>query len=90
MDKICSGPPGFGWRGSGNELQLAAELALSPAQLALAWLKHRSCVTSTIIGGTSVAQLEENLSAWEVALDDEALEAIEAVHRSSMDPSFLL
>ena len=70
--------------------ELAAELALSPAQLALAWLKHRSCVTSTIIGGTSVAQLEENLSAWEVALDDEALEAIEAVHRSSMDPSFLL
>ena len=38
---------------------------MSPTQLALAFCYNRWGVTSTIIGATSMAQLEENLAAWE-------------------------
>jgi aryl-alcohol dehydrogenase-like predicted oxidoreductase len=42
----------------------------TPAQYALAWvLKHRE-VSSAIIGATSVAQLEENLEAAKIQLDE--------------------
>ena len=44
---------------------LAAAHGMSPTQLALAFCYNRWGVTSTIIGATSMAQLEENLAAWE-------------------------
>jgi len=47
--------------------QLARELGVSPATLALGWVYHRRCVTSTIIGATRPEQLEENLRAWDCA-----------------------
>ncbi|NNC55378.1 MAG: aldo/keto reductase, partial [Pseudomonadales bacterium] len=36
------------------------------AQLALAWCNAVDGVTSTIIGATSVAQLQENIAAFEL------------------------
>jgi aryl-alcohol dehydrogenase-like predicted oxidoreductase len=49
--------------------QVAGELDVSVAQVALAWLLHRREVTSVIIGASSPAQLEQNLAAAEVRLD---------------------
>ncbi|KAG8464463.1 hypothetical protein KFE25_003526 [Diacronema lutheri] len=45
---------------------LAAKYALTPAQLALLWAAGRDYVGSVIIGATSVAQLEENIAAFEL------------------------
>ena len=47
------------------------------SQLSLAWLLHRSPVTLPIPGTSSVAHLEENLKAAEIALSAEDMKAIE-------------
>ena len=43
--------------------KLAAKRGQSLAQMALAWVLHDSRVTSVIIGTSSVAQMDNNLSA---------------------------
>lgn len=60
---------------------LAAELGMSPAQLAIAWCLRRKEVSSVITGASSLPQLEDNLGAVEAAakLDDAALERIEKI-----------
>lgn len=66
---------------------LAREHGLPPAQLALAWCYRRWCVASTIIGATSMAQLEENLAAWHCKLSPEILAAIDAIHLRYTNPA---
>lgn len=41
-----------------------------PVQLAMAWLRHHPAVTNPIIGVSSVPQVEENIKAFEVTLND--------------------
>jgi aryl-alcohol dehydrogenase-like predicted oxidoreductase len=60
---------------------------MSPATLALAWCYRHPGVTSTIIGATTLAQLEENVAAWEVQLTSEQLAAIDAVHLRYTNPA---
>ncbi|MFU8841458.1 MAG: aldo/keto reductase [Nitriliruptoraceae bacterium] len=59
--------------------ELATETGASPAQLALAWLLRRSPVMLPIPGTSSIAHLEENVAAAEVALTDQHLAALEAL-----------
>lgn len=61
----------------------------SPAQLALLWCKQQPHVTSTIIGATSVAQLRENLEAFDKnkELSAEAVADINEVYKRYRDPS---
>jgi aryl-alcohol dehydrogenase-like predicted oxidoreductase len=66
---------------------LARETGLSPAQLALAWCYRRWSVASTIIGATSLAQLEENLSAWPIVLAPEVLDKLDAIHLRHPNPT---
>ena len=66
---------------------LAAELGVSLTTLALAFVYRRWCVASTIIGATSVAQLDENLAAWQTTLSDESLAAIDAIHLRYTNPA---
>ncbi len=65
---------------------LAQKHGLSPARLALAWVNSRPFVTSNIIGATSLAQLEENLSSVDVALPDALLQELEAIHAAMPNP----
>ncbi|ATC95670.1 aldo/keto reductase [Pseudoalteromonas tunicata] len=58
---------------------LAAQHKISPAQLANAWCKQVNGVTSTIIGATTPAQLNENIAAFEIELTDEALTEINQI-----------
>jgi pyridoxine 4-dehydrogenase len=51
----------------------------TPAQIALAWLLHRDERILLIPGTTSIAHLEENLAAAEIALDADDLAALEEV-----------
>lgn len=60
--------------------ELARELGLSPAQLALAWVNSRAFVTSNIIGATTLPQLEENIGSVGVSLGTDAIHAIETIH----------
>jgi len=52
---------------------VAGELRRTPAQVALAWLLTRTGVTSPILGARTLAQIEDNLGALDVALDAGAL-----------------
>ncbi|MEJ2692538.1 MAG: NADP(H)-dependent aldo-keto reductase [Candidatus Thiodiazotropha sp.] len=67
--------------------ELAREHAISPAQMALAWVTSRPFVTSNIIGATTLDQLEENLGSLDLRLSPELLEGIEAIHRQQPNPA---
>jgi diketogulonate reductase-like aldo/keto reductase len=57
--------------------ELASSIGLTPAQLALAWTLRRNQVIA--IPKTATRQhLEENLSAWDVALEPSVLDALDA------------
>ncbi len=66
---------------------LAREHGLTPAQLALAFCYHHPKVASTIIGVTSMAQLEQCLDAWETSLSPELIKAIDAIRWELRDPA---
>ncbi len=66
---------------------LAREHGLSPTQLALAFCYTKWQVASTIIGVTSVAQLDENMDAWGTQLSPELLAAIDAIRWDARDPA---
>jgi aryl-alcohol dehydrogenase-like predicted oxidoreductase len=60
---------------------LAKELGITPAQLAIAWILRRKEVSSVITGATRLEQLDENLGAAEAVekLTDEVLERIDRI-----------
>jgi pyridoxine 4-dehydrogenase len=58
-------------RSAGALQVVAAEHDASPAQVALAWLLHRSPAMLPIPGTASVAHLEENVAAAELRLTDQ-------------------
>jgi aryl-alcohol dehydrogenase-like predicted oxidoreductase len=57
---------------------LAASRSVSVAQVALAWLLARDCVTSVILGASKLQQLEDNLGAVNVKLTSEEVAALDA------------
>jgi aryl-alcohol dehydrogenase-like predicted oxidoreductase len=66
---------------------LAAANGMTPTQLALAFCYTKWQVASTIIGVTSVAQLDECLDAWGTTLSPELLTAIDALRWEIRDPA---
>ncbi|KAF1056203.1 MAG: Protein tas [Delftia tsuruhatensis] len=66
---------------------LAREHGMTPTQLALAFCYTKWQVASTIIGVTSVAQLDEDLNAWGTQLSSELLSAIDAIRWEVRDPA---
>ncbi len=58
---------------------IADELGITRAQLALAWILRQTAVSSVITGATKLEQLESNLQAIEVELDDEVLAKIDEI-----------
>ena len=62
--------------------RVAPKHSATPSQVALAWLLHRDEHILLIPGTSSVAHLEENLAAAEVALDREDLETLEQVRHA--------
>lgn len=68
-------------------IALAAEVGLTPVQLALAYVTSRSFVTSNIIGATTMAQLEEDLASLDVTITPEIEERIDALHQLHGSPA---
>ena len=67
--------------------QLARAHDLTPAQLALSFVMQRWCVASTIIGATSMMQLQENIGAYNVKLSPEIIKEIDAIHLRFTNPA---
>ena len=66
---------------------LAREHGLTPTQLALAFCYGSWRVASTIIGVTTLAQLDEDIDAWNVQLSPELLAACDAIRLEMRDPA---
>ncbi|MFY8119714.1 MAG: aldo/keto reductase [Roseateles sp.] len=66
---------------------LAREHGMSASRMALAWCYGRWQTASTIIGVTSMAQLDENLDAWGTRLAPELLAEIDRIRWEIRDPA---
>jgi aryl-alcohol dehydrogenase-like predicted oxidoreductase len=72
----------------GQELaRLAVELGTTAAILSLAWALRHPAVTSVILGTRSVAQLEENLKAIDLAMPPEVLSRLDALYPAPANPA---
>lgn len=58
---------------------VADDLGVTRAQLALAWTLRQSGVSSVITGATKLSQIEDNLGAAEIELDRDVVERIDAI-----------
>ncbi|MGX6448585.1 aldo/keto reductase [Patulibacter sp. S7RM1-6] len=65
--------------------EIAREHGATPAQLALAWLLHRSPVMLPIPGTSKVAHLEQNLQAAEIELSADEVARLEEAGRRAAD-----
>ena len=87
--------PAFGQRyGKPNVLPavnayaaLAKKHGLTPTQLALGFVRSRWFVNSTIIGASSLAQLQETLPATRTPMPPELLGEIDAIHLRYTNPA---
>jgi aryl-alcohol dehydrogenase-like predicted oxidoreductase len=66
---------------------LARAHGMTPTTMALAWCYTKWQVASTIIGVTSVAQLEEDVAAWGTKLSPELLAEIDKIRWELRDPA---
>jgi aryl-alcohol dehydrogenase-like predicted oxidoreductase len=66
---------------------LAREHGLTPAMLALAFVRSRWFLVSNIIGATTPEQLKENIDSADVTLAPEVLAAIDAIHLRYPNPA---
>jgi aryl-alcohol dehydrogenase-like predicted oxidoreductase len=67
--------------------QLARDHGMTPTQMALAFCYTKWQVASTIIGVTSVQQLDEDLDAWGKQLTPDMLKAIDEIRCEMRDPA---
>ena len=72
---------------AGRYNALAREHELSPTQMALAFCYRNWRIASTLIGVTTIEQLDENIDAWEIELEPELLAAIDAIRWEHRDPA---
>lgn len=67
-------------------IEVADEIGCSPAQAAIAWARQQRGVIIPLIGANNVKQLEDNLGAVDVTLDDGQLTRLDEA--SATDPGF--
>ena len=58
---------------------LCREAGYSPAAVALAWVLENQNVSSAIVGATRPEQITENVTALDVVLDPDFVQAVEEV-----------
>ena len=67
--------------------ELAKELNISLAQLALAFVNQQPFLTANIIGATTLNQLKENISSIHIELSNEVLNKIDFIQNLQPNPS---
>ena len=65
---------------------LAREFGMTPAQFAGAFVVSRPFVTSSIIGATTLEQLDENLAAADIGWTEEMQAAVDELHQRFGNP----
>jgi len=70
---------GFSPLQSSTLSEVAGRLGVTPMQVALAWLLHRSANILLIPGTSSVAHLRENLAVGELTLSPEAAAELDGI-----------
>jgi len=68
-------------------VKLAQQNGIKPSHLALAFVRSRWFTTSTIIGATTMEQLQENLASLSVELSSEILQEIDKIHQRYPNPA---
>jgi len=68
-------------------IEIAQRYQISPAQLAIAFVRSRWFVASTIIGATTLEQLKENIESVNIVLTKEILAEIDAVSDRYPNPA---
>ena len=66
--------------------EVARDIGVTVTALAVAWSKQHDFVASTIIGATTVAQLNESLAAKDLVLSEEVLARIDAIEEAIPNP----
>lgn len=67
-------------------IAIAEQYQLDVCQMALAYVNSRPFVCSTLIGATSMAQLESNIDSIQLTLSDDVLQAIEKTREAHPMP----
>ncbi|WP_293872379.1 aldo/keto reductase [Flavobacterium sp.] len=67
--------------------ELAVANGLSLTQMALAFVNQQDFVTSTIVGATSIGQLQENITAFETVLSPEIISEINIIQELIPNPA---
>jgi aryl-alcohol dehydrogenase-like predicted oxidoreductase len=65
--------------------QVATELGVSSAEVALAWIRGRPGISSTLIGARTLEQLHANLASLDVTLAAEERAALDEVSAPTLD-----
>jgi len=70
--------------------ELAKDYDLSLTELSLRWCRERAAVTTTLVGQTSMKQLDEDIQAFQAksGLPDELMWEIDRVHMLNRLPIF--
>jgi aryl-alcohol dehydrogenase-like predicted oxidoreductase len=66
-------------------IDIAKQLNVTPAAVALAWAQSRPGVVSTVIGARRIDQLEANLAALDVHLTDAQVASLDEVSEPTLD-----
>jgi aryl-alcohol dehydrogenase-like predicted oxidoreductase len=82
---IVDGPSERDWLVIDAVSQVAGEIGVSPAEVALAWVRSQPAVSSTLIGVRTLEQLRSNLASLEVTLTPEQLATLDESSAPSLD-----
>ncbi len=66
---------------------LAERYGLDPAQMALAFVRQQPFVASTLLGATSLEQLQTNLDSLDLTLNEEIIGELEKIHQRFTIPA---
>ncbi len=66
-------------------IRISKEVDSTPARVSLAWLLARPGVTSPIIGARTMQQLEDNLAALDLKLDQKHIDALNTVSKPALN-----
>ncbi|AME26466.1 MULTISPECIES: aldo/keto reductase [Burkholderiaceae] len=71
--------------------KMAEAKGVTIAQIALAWLLHQEVVTTVIVGAKRIEQLDDNIAATNVKLNDDELAALDEVSQLASEyPGWML
>jgi aryl-alcohol dehydrogenase-like predicted oxidoreductase len=82
---LVAGPTEREWNVIEAVAQVASELGVSSAEVALAWVRSRPTVSSTLIGARTIEQLRSNIASLDVTLTPDQLSALDELSAPSLD-----